>query len=388
MHSRRLPEDSLVRVRRRRGDGGPGRLSAGFALSAMGVVGIAMLVLSCGDGAVEPTPTPVPTTVTVSPGSAALTALGETAQFTAVVHDQNGQVMTGAAVTWTTSDASVAAVNHTGLATAAANGNATITATAGSASGTAAVTVAQAPDSVTVLPAEATLAALGDTLRLAAEAFDANGRAVAGAGFSWASSDNAVATVDGSGLVTAVGNGTATITATVGDVDGESEITVAQPNPVSIPDANLRSVIEAALGKASGAPVYDIEMQTLTSLSAGGPGTTGGGIQDLTGLEYATDLRDLVLHSNTISDLRPLRALTKLQWLDLQAINHYYDDPPPPLDYSPLADLAELTRLNLGWNHTPDVSALAGLTKLTWLDVKMVTYTTSRLSRVSLVLNT
>ncbi len=232
------------------------------------------------------------------------------------------------------------------------------------------ITVAQAPDSVTVLPAEATLAALGDTLGLAAEAFDASGRAVAGAEFSWASSDNAVATVDGSGLVMAVGNGTATITATVGDVGGESAITVAQPNPVSIPDANLRSEIEAALGKVSGAPIYDIEMQTLTSLSAGGPSTIGGGIHDLTGLEYATNLRDLVLHSNTISDLKPLRALTKLQRLNLHAINHYYDDPPPPLDYSPLADLASLTRLDLGFNHTPDISSLAGLTKLTWLNVR------------------
>ncbi|WP_419164649.1 hypothetical protein [Candidatus Palauibacter sp.] len=36
----------------------------------------------------------------------------------------------------------------------------------------------------------------GDTLRLSAEALDANGRAVSGAAFSWSSSDPAVATVD------------------------------------------------------------------------------------------------------------------------------------------------------------------------------------------------
>ena len=72
-----------------------------------------MLVLSCGDGAVEPpppAPAPVVTTVTVTPGSATLSALEETARFTAEVRDQNGQVMAGAAVAWASSDASVASV--------------------------------------------------------------------------------------------------------------------------------------------------------------------------------------------------------------------------------------------------------------------------------------
>ena len=99
----------------------------------------------------------------------------------------------------------------------------------GQAMAGATVTWSSSAVSVAVLPAEATIAALGDTLRLAAEAFDANGRAVAGAEFSWASSDNAVATVNGSGLVTVAGNGKATITATVGSVSGTSEITVIEP---------------------------------------------------------------------------------------------------------------------------------------------------------------
>ena len=83
--------------------------------------------------------------------------------------------MSGAAVTWTSSDASVAVVDASGLVTAAGNGTATITASAGAASGTAVVTVTQAASSVEVEPAEATLAALGDTVRLAATVFDAKG---------------------------------------------------------------------------------------------------------------------------------------------------------------------------------------------------------------------
>ena len=304
----------------------------------------------------------------VSPAEATITALSDTLWLGAEAFDANGRAVAGAEFSWESSDDAVATVDGSGLVTAMGNGTATITATTGSASGAATVTVAQAPDSVAVSPAEATIAALGDTLRLGAEAFDANGRAVAGAEFSWESSDDAVATVDGSGLVTAAGNGTATITATVGDVGGESIVTVVQPSLVQIPDRNLRAAIEAALGKRGGQPIYDTEMQTLTSLDAEGPGRVGGGIRDLTGLEHARNLRELVLHSNTIADLGPLRALAKLQRLDLHAINHYYDDPQPPLDYSPLAGLSELTWLDVGYNYTPDISPLAELRKLEHLN--------------------
>ncbi len=232
MQSRELPGEGRERanrwhVRRRRG-GGPGRSNAGFAILA--IAAIAAMVLSCGDGAVEPAPppTPVATTVTVSPASATLTALEETARFTAEVRDQNGQVMAGAAIAWATSDASVASVDASGLATSAGNGTATITATAGSVSGTAAVTVAQAVSAVAVSLAADTLVALGDTVRLIAEATDANGHAVPGSEFSWSSSDTLVARVDASGLVVAVGNGAATITAMAGSVSGTAEVTVAQ----------------------------------------------------------------------------------------------------------------------------------------------------------------
>ncbi len=185
-------------------------------------------VYACGDGATEPRPYfPEPTTVTVSPATAELTALGATVQLSAEVRDQRGEVMAGATVAWASSGAA-AAVSASGLVTAVANGSATITATAGSASGSAAVTVAQEVSAVAVVPAEATIAALGDTVRLAVNAFDANGQTVAGVTFSWESSDAAVATVDASGLVTAAANGSTTITATSGSVSGNAAVTVAQ----------------------------------------------------------------------------------------------------------------------------------------------------------------
>ena len=102
------------------------------------------LTHACGDGAVEP-PTlpdpPRPTTVTVTPATAVLPALGATMRLTAEVHDQYGQPMVGTAVTWASSDATVATVDDSGLVTGLAEGLATVTAAAGGALGTSEITV-------------------------------------------------------------------------------------------------------------------------------------------------------------------------------------------------------------------------------------------------------
>ena len=192
---------------------------------------------ACGDGATEPPGPPPdpprPTTVTVTPATAELVALGETVQFRADVRDQNGRAMAGASVSWASSSAAVATVSTAGLVTAAANGTAAIAATAGSASGSATVTVAQTVSSVAVEPAAETLVA-GDTVRLSVEATDANGNAVAGAEFAWASGDTAVAAVDATGLVTGVGAGEVEITATAAGVTGRAMLMVAAPAPTTV----------------------------------------------------------------------------------------------------------------------------------------------------------
>ena len=211
------------------------------------VVDATGLVTGAGAGEVEITATssgvtgraalvvvaPTPTTVAVTPEVVALAALGDTVRLTAEVRDQFGRVMVGVAVSWSSSDTIVAAVDAAGLVTAVGNGTASITATAGSASGTAAVAVAQEVSAVAVTPAVDTLVA-GDTLRLAAEATDANGHPVAEADFDWASSDTRVAVVDDAGLVTGVGAGEAEVTATVAGVTGRAELTVAAPAPTAV----------------------------------------------------------------------------------------------------------------------------------------------------------
>ena len=273
---------------------------------------------------------PVPAAVTVAPTSAELTALGGTVLLSAEVRDQYGAAMPAAAVTWSTSDRSVAAVDASGLVTAAGNGTATITAAAGSASGTAMVTVAQAAVSAAVSP-PAGAVAVGDTLRLSATAFDANGHPVVGAAFAWSSSDPSVATVDASGLVRGVAEGAAVVLAVSGDVSAEARITVASPDRVAL----------TALYEATEGPLWRNNANWLTDAPLG----EWGGVRT-NGSGRVVGLR---LRYNGLRGPLPreLGLLARLRVLDLE--NNDLEGPIPP----ELGRLARLDTLNLG---------LAGLT--------------------------
>ena len=118
--------------------------------------------------------------VIVAPSAVTMSALRDTTRLTATVLDQNGQVMTGALVAYSSSADSVATVDVSGLVTSVGNGTAVVTATSGEASGNATVTVEQRVAEVRLSPNSVTLVAIGDTVRLVAEALDANGHAVDG----------------------------------------------------------------------------------------------------------------------------------------------------------------------------------------------------------------
>ena len=223
-------------------------------------------VISCGgdDGPSEPQ---VPATVNVSPSSAEMSSFGEMLQLNATVLDRNGQTIAGAAVNWASSDNSVATVDAGGVVTSVQNGDATVTATSGGATGTASIAVAQRPAQISLTPDAAMFVSIGDTVRLGAEAVDANGNAVADLSLTWASEDDAVATVDAEGLVTAAGNGSANVTASAGTASGAAAITVSQvivALDVMPAAANLFSLGDTLRLVASG---VDANGHTATGLS-------------------------------------------------------------------------------------------------------------------------
>jgi len=188
--------------------------------------------------------------VAVNPRTVTLASLGATQQLTASPMDRGGKPLAGRAVTWTSSNSSVATVSTTGMVTARSNGSATITAASEGATGTVTASVAQTATTLAVAPASATLTAIGQTQQFAVTAKDATNSAMANPSVTWTSSDATVASVNAAGLATAVKNGTARITAaTANGRTAITTVTVAQA-PASVSVTPSTATISTAGGTA------------------------------------------------------------------------------------------------------------------------------------------
>lgn len=161
---------------------------------------------------------------------------------------------------------------------------------------------------------------------------------------------------------------------------------------VEIEDAKLLKVINKNLGKnrADNQKVTVEEMESLTELSIflkedgsadfsesakysilGKPTSLKGtkdfkfavtrGMKSIKGLEYAKNLKKLKLNENEISDISPLKNLTKLEYLEIQR-NRI-------VDINPLKNLTNLKFLKLYNNLIEDIAPLSNLTNLTGLDL-------------------
>lgn len=170
------------------------------------------------------------TGVTVSPTTVPLN-VAQTAQLTPTISPANAS---NKAVTYASSSNAVATVSNAGLVTAIAGGSATITVSTvdGAKTATAAVTVT-APaipvTSVTMSPASLSLVP-AQTAQLTATVAPTN---ASNKSVTYASSNTAVATVGGTGLVTGVGAGNATITVTTASGNRTATASVAVTVPVT-----------------------------------------------------------------------------------------------------------------------------------------------------------
>ncbi len=138
---------------------------------------------------------------------------------------------TDQAVTWRSSNPSVVTVSDTGLITMIAPGEATITATVDGVSDSTPVTVKPLtiyPDGLTLDQTELALEQ-GECALLTATITPDN---ATDRDINWKSSDPEVATVDNSGLVTAVNPGNAVITACSHGCEASCTVTVALSGPV------------------------------------------------------------------------------------------------------------------------------------------------------------
>ena len=95
------------------------------------------------------------------------------------------------------------------------------------------------------------------------------------------------------------------------DTSSSSGSVSSPTDEVVIPDAALRRYIEKVLKKRRGATITQAEMSSLVNLLDG----HGLGIKSLVGLEAATNLQNVAMGWNEISDLTPLVHLPKLRYL-------------------------------------------------------------------------
>jgi len=150
---------------------------------------------------------------------------------------------------------------------------------------------------------------------------------------------------------------------------GYNRVTVQIPvqfgPAASIPDANLRAGLNAALGKPAGDVILRSELAGLTTLSI-----RNRSITNLTGLEHATSLTDLDIAGNgSLTNLNPLSGLTSLNRINLNGTG--------VSNLTPLSGLTNLRQLflrkdgaNITGNTISDVSALMGLTNLFTLELQ------------------
>ena len=212
------------------------------------------------------------TSITLDKTSASLKA-GETVKLTATVTPSDA---TDKAVTWSTSDASVATVSN-GVVTAKKVGTATITAKAGDKTATCKVTVVATPvTSITLDKTSASLKA-GETVKLTATVnpSDATDKTV-----TWSTSDASVATVS-NGVVTAKKVGTATITAKAGDKTATCKVIVVATPVASITLDKTSASLKAGEAVALTATVNpsDATDKTVTwSTSDASIATVSGGV--------------------------------------------------------------------------------------------------------------
>ena len=154
--------------------------------------------------------------------------IGNTFQLTATVLPENTSDKT---VNWTSSDENIATVDENGLVTAVFVGNCDITATCQNVSATCHITVLPIlPESISQ-GLDSAMIKQGNSIQLSAYILPEN---TTDKTVTWATSDESIATVDASGLVTTLIPGECDITATCQSLSATCHITVIDPADISI----------------------------------------------------------------------------------------------------------------------------------------------------------
>jgi trimeric autotransporter adhesin len=200
---------------------------------AVGAAAVCSLTaIACGGGGGGTGPVPVASVEVVLARSSILE--GETTNATATTKDANGSVLSGRAVSWASSDPTVATVTQGGVVTGVKAGATTVSASSEGRSGTATVTILVVPVATVSVSLASSSIIIGATTQATTTVKDANGRGLTGRAVTWSSDVPSIATVNAIGFVSAVGAGIANITATSEGQSGSAPIMVMAPSIASV----------------------------------------------------------------------------------------------------------------------------------------------------------
>jgi uncharacterized protein YjdB len=164
--------------------------------------------------------------IAVTPATATIAAKA-TQQFTATGTYSDGSTANiTSTVSWTSSSAAVATVSASGLATGVAAGSATVTASLNGVKGTATLAVTPILTSISVSPAAPSIA-VGATQQFTATGTYSDGSTKPVTTATWTAANPAIATINASGLATAVASGATKITASSNGISGSTTLTVS-----------------------------------------------------------------------------------------------------------------------------------------------------------------
>lgn len=157
-------------------------------------------------------------------------AAGSQFQARATAFDGGGGILSNRAFDWRSSDTSIVDVSPTGLLTAKSGGSATVSVTSEGQSTSFTVNVTGGSGVLEISLGASTLQ-VGQTTQatIPGVPFVSGVLTLAGHVVAWSSSNDGVAKVSSSGLVTAVAAGTASIHASAGSYAGDVNVTVSAP---------------------------------------------------------------------------------------------------------------------------------------------------------------
>jgi hypothetical protein len=170
-----------------------------------------------------------PAQVRITPERAEI-AVSETARLSVSAVDGAGRTVEGVSVRWIASTPELASVDETGLVTGLNAGTARITAVVDGQPTSTTVVVRALPASQLRIETGATDPYAGQVVPLRVRAFDRLGQPVEDPELTYASSDAAVARVDGAGLVFARTAGTVRVNVTTGAASASATLDV-RPDP-------------------------------------------------------------------------------------------------------------------------------------------------------------